>query len=125
MGKTIIVSNRLPVKVLRKDDELQFTPSEGGLATGLSTIFKSGNSRWIGWPGLYTKSDQEYKTITKKLEKESMLPVFLSEDEIRDYYEGFSNGTLWPNFHYFTEFAIYEQPLWESYVAVNQKFAKE
>ncbi len=125
MGKTIIVSNRLPVKVLRKDNELHFTPSEGGLATGLSTVFKSGNSRWIGWPGLYTENDQENKVITKKLEKESMLPVFLSEDEIKDYYEGFSNGTLWPNFHYFTEFAIYEQPLWESYVTVNQKFAKE
>lgn len=125
MGKTIIVSNRLPVKVQRKDDELHFTPSEGGLATGLSTVFKSGNSRWIGWPGLFTENDQEHKTITKKLVKESMLPVFLSEDEIRDYYEGFSNGTLWPNFHYFTEFAIYDQKLWESYLAVNQKFAKE
>lgn len=125
MGKTIIVSNRLPVKVLRKDNELHFTPSEGGLATGLSTVFKSGSSRWIGWPGLYTENDEEYTIITKKLEKESMLPVFLSEDEIRDYYEGFSNGTLWPNFHYFTEFAIYEQALWDSYVIVNQKFAKE
>lgn len=125
MGKTIIVSNRLPVKVQRKGEELHFTPSEGGLATGLSTVFKSGNSRWIGWPGMYTENVQECKTITKKLIRESMLPVFLSEEEIRDYYEGFSNGTLWPNFHYFTEFAIYDQKLWESYVAVNQKFAKE
>lgn len=125
MGKTIIISNRLPIKVQRQDDDLEFTPSEGGLATGLSTVFKSGKSKWIGWPGLYTKEEQEKRIINKKLHTENMLPVFLSEEEIRDYYEGFSNGTLWPNFHYFTEYAIYEQELWESYVSVNQKFAKE
>lgn len=125
MGKTIIVSNRLPVKVLRKSNDLQFAQSEGGLATGLSTVFESGDSKWIGWPGLYTKNESEKKTICKKLVKENMLPVFLTETEIRDYYEGFSNGTLWPNFHYFTEFAVYKQDLWESYLKVNQKFAKE
>lgn len=125
MGKTIIISNRLPVKVQREEDGLYFTPSEGGLATGLSTVFKKGNNKWIGWPGMYTQDEQERRTITKKLQKENMLPLFLSEEEIHDFYEGFSNGTLWPNFHYFTEYAIYEQDLWESYVSVNQKFARE
>ena len=125
MGKTIIVSNRLPVKVQRQKNELHFTTSEGGLATGLSTVFKSGENKWIGWPGLYTKNENEKKTITKKLVTENMQPVFLTESEIRDYYEGFSNETLWPNFHYFTEYAIYKQNLWDSYVKVNQKFAKE
>src|SRR5690554_1367617 len=121
MGKTIIISNRLPVKVQRQEDDLEFTTSEGGLATGLSTVFKSGKNKWIGWPGLYTQDEHEKKIINKKLGEENMLPVFLSEEEIRDYYEGFSNGTLWPNFHYFTEYAIYEQELWESYVKVNYK----
>lgn len=125
MGKTIIISNRLPVKVQRENDDLHFTASEGGLATGLSTVFKEGHNKWIGWPGLYTQDEHEKRVITRRLQKENMLPLFLSEDEIHDFYEGFSNGTLWPNFHYFTEFAIYEQDLWESYVKVNRKFAKE
>src|SRR5699024_2284298 len=125
MGKTIIISNRLPVKVLRQKNDLQFAPSEGGLATGLSTVFKSGENKWIGWPGLYTTDEQEKKTITKKLAKENMLPVFLSEEEIRHYYEGFSNETLWPNFHYFTEYAVYNQELWDCYAQVNLKFARE
>ena len=40
-----------------------------------------------------------------------------------DFYEGFSNETLWPNFHYFNQYAIYEPKLWEAYQRVNRKFA--
>ena len=53
-----------------------------------------------------------------------MAPVFLTEAEIRDYYEGFSNSTLWPTFHYFTQFATYDDAHWEAYVAVNEKFCE-
>ena len=37
-----------------------------------------------------------------------MAPVFLTEAEIHDFYEGFSNATLWPTLHYFSEFSTYE-----------------
>ena len=49
--RILIVSNRLPVKITRKGDDIQFQSSEGGLATGLGTIYQSGNNVWIGWPG--------------------------------------------------------------------------
>ncbi len=42
MSKTIIVSNRLPVKIIREDKDFFFMPSEGGLATGLGSIYKEG-----------------------------------------------------------------------------------
>ena len=57
MGRTIIVSNRLPVRVQRNEEgELSYKPSEGGLATGLGSIYKQGDNIWIGWPGLYFKN---------------------------------------------------------------------
>lgn len=40
MAKLIIVSNRLPVKLQEKEGQLDFKPSEGGLATGLGSIYK-------------------------------------------------------------------------------------
>ena len=124
MSKTIIVSNRLPTKVLRTDDSLTFQPSEGGLATGLGSIYRQGDNVWVGWPGLFVNDPSEEQYVTTQLQADSMAPVFLTEAEIRDYYEGFSNSTLWPTFHYFTQFATYEQSHWEAYVAVNEKFCQ-
>lgn len=125
MPKTIIVSNRLPVKIFQEKGELIYQPSEGGLATGLGSIYKQGDNIWIGWPGLHVPNAENRKAIQRNLAKESMKPVFLSAAEIGEYYEGFSNGTLWPNFHYFNQFTIYDENLWKAYQKVNRKFAKE
>jgi len=124
MPRTLIVSNRLPTKVLRNEEGLTFQPSEGGLATGLGSIYRQGDNLWIGWPGLFVQDEAEEDHIREELREDNMAPVFLTEAEIRDFYEGFSNSTLWPTFHYFSEFAEYEQTHWDAYVRVNQKFCE-
>jgi trehalose 6-phosphate synthase/phosphatase len=122
MSRTIIVSNRLPTKVQRADDGLHFHPSEGGLATGLGSIYRADGNVWVGWPGLEVADPDDQAQVTERLEADSMAPVFLTEAEIHDYYEGFSNGTLWPTFHYFNELATYKPTDWAAYQAVNEKF---
>ena len=124
MSRTIIVSNRLPTKVQRTEGSLTFQPSEGGLATGLGSIYRQDGNLWIGWPGLFVEDSAEEQYVTEQLLPDSMVPVFLTEAEIRDFYEGFSNSTLWHTFHYFTQYATYEQEHWEAYVAVNEKFCR-
>ncbi|TPG66349.1 bifunctional alpha,alpha-trehalose-phosphate synthase (UDP-forming)/trehalose-phosphatase [Hymenobacter nivis] len=124
MSRTIIISNRLPTKVQRAADGLHFQPSEGGLATGLGSIYRADGNVWVGWPGLFVEDPAEQAQVTARLADDSMAPVFLTEAEIRDYYEGFSNGTLWPTFHYFSEFATYVPAHWEAYRAVNEKFCQ-
>jgi len=124
MSRTIIVSNRLPTKVQRTDDGLAFQPSEGGLATGLGSIYQADGNVWVGWPGLFVDDPAEQAQVTQQLQADSMAPVFLTEAEIRDYYEGFSNSTLWPTFHYFSQFATYEDAHWQAYVAANEKFCE-
>jgi trehalose 6-phosphate synthase/phosphatase len=124
MSKTIIVSNRLPTKVQRTDEGLTFQPSEGGLATGLGSIYRQEGNVWVGWPGLLVEDESEQDFVTAQLARDSMAPVFLTEAEIRDYYEGFSNGTLWPTFHYFAQLAVYDEALWQAYVGVNEKFCQ-
>ena len=120
--KTIIISNRLPVRIIEKDDEYTFIPSEGGLATGLSGVYKSGNSIWVGWPGIDVPEERQQEVI-EKLRHLNLYPVFLTQEEINLYYEGFSNEVLWPIFHYMVTYANFEQSYWESYKLVNQKFA--
>ncbi|MFY0687384.1 MAG: bifunctional alpha,alpha-trehalose-phosphate synthase (UDP-forming)/trehalose-phosphatase [Cyclobacteriaceae bacterium] len=125
MSKTIIVSNRLPIKIKEEKGKLVYNASEGGLATGLGSIFKDGDNVWVGWPGLAVSKTSQKKDIVKNLHKEHMKPVFLSTAEIEDFYEGFSNETLWPNFHYFNQYSVYNEELWQAYKKVNKKFAKE
>lgn len=124
MAKTIIVSNRLPVKIAQEDGEFTYRSSEGGLATGLGSIYKQGDNVWIGWPGMPVPKAEHRQEITRNLKKESMKPVFLSATEIEEFYEGFSNETLWPNFHYFNQYVVYDDNMWKAYQKVNRKFAK-
>lgn len=122
-SKTIIVSNRLPVRLVKEDDQLSFIPSEGGLATGLGSIYKQGDNVWIGWPGAVLESKKQEESTTKELQGQNMAPVFLTDEDIELYYEGFSNETLWPNFHYFNQYSEFNDDYWESYQQVNRKFA--
>jgi trehalose 6-phosphate synthase/phosphatase len=121
MGKTIIVSNRLPVKIAKGESGFNLAVSEGGLATGLGSIYKDGDNIWIGWAGLEVE-EKEKDEIINRLAKESLSPVFLTEKEIQNYYEGFSNETLWPIFHYMSTYAQYEKEYWDDYEVVNHKF---
>jgi len=125
MARTIIVSNRLPIRITKSGNKLVYKPSEGGLATGLGSIYKKGDNLWIGWPGLYVNKKEEREEITKELRKENMVPIFLSKQLIKDFYEGFSNETIWPTYHYFSQYAIYNHKNFEAYVKANNEFSNE
>lgn len=121
--RTIIVSNRLPVRIERSNGELLVIPSEGGLATGLGSIYKEDGNIWIGWPGFVPENELEKIEVTEKLKSLNLIPVFLTECELEGYYEGFSNEVLWPIFHYHPSYAVYDEWYWNTYESVNKKFA--
>lgn len=120
-SKTIIISNRLPVKITEENGEYILSPSEGGLATGLGAVYKTGNNIWIGWPGIEVPEERQAE-VTSKLAAYNLIPVFLTADEINFYYEGFSNEILWPVFHYLVTYAKFDELYWEYYKSVNEKF---
>lgn len=123
-NRTIIVSNRLPVKITEQNGEYILRPSEGGLATGLGSVYKTGNNVWIGWPGIEVPENRQSE-VREKLAKLNLIPVFLTNEEINLYYEGFSNEILWPIFHYVATYANFDQSYWDSYKSVNEKFSQE
>lgn len=123
--KLFIIANRLPLKAYRNEkNELEFTKSEGGLTTGMDSLDMDVEKHWIGWPGTYTESDEEENLMSKHLEKFNFHPVFLTSDQILNYYEGYSNSTLWPLCHYFYTYVEYENLYWNTYKQVNELFAK-
>jgi len=123
MGRLLIVSNRLPVTIHRTKGQLHFQQSAGGLATGLSSFYRTYNALWIGWPGIDRKnSSPDREEITERLLAESCYPVFLSQREVDEYYNKFCSATIWPLFHYFPQYASFTGSTWNAYERANRQF---
>ncbi len=115
----VIVANRLPVdRITEPDGSLGWRRSPGGLVTALEPVMRANDGAWIGWPG-GTDTDLEPFVEDGML----LVPVALDAGEIEDFYEGFSNGTLWPLYHDVVVKPEFHREWWESYVRVNQRFA--
>ena len=124
MSRLLIVSNRLPVKVNRTEQGPQLELSSGGLATGLSSLHEGGEGRWIGWSG---DSDLPPGPEREHLEAEfaarRLVTVNLTAEEVERFYERYSNGILWPVFHYQAPPLEIDPRDFEAYEAVNRRFA--
>lgn len=115
----IVVSNRLPVdRIFDADGSASWARSPGGLVTALEPVMRTNVGAWIGWGG---QPDLELQPFDN--DGIHIVPVPLSAEEIADYYEGFSNDTLWPLYHDVIAPPRYHREWWESYVEVNQRFA--
>ena len=129
MSRIIIVSNRLPynIGIEGTKNKLDITPSVGGLTTGMKSVYLQKDSIWIGWPGITTEelAHISKERVYKVLSKYKCVPVFLESADINLYYYGFSNKTIWPLFHYFTEHTEFNNSEWITYKKVNEKFAAE
>lgn len=124
--KIHIISNRLPYSIKHNDDgHYMLEPSVGGLATGMASIYKQYGGKWMGWMGQPTDNytEKELGKLNTLFRQQDCLPIHLTEDEIHHFYEGFSNRTIWPLFHYFTQYADFKTEDWDAYISVNQKFA--
>jgi len=126
MSRLLIVANRLPIAVSRVDGALHVERSPGGLATGLSGPHSKSDALWIGWPGdVQDLTDSERDSLERRLDELRALPVWIPPEDLKEFYEGFSNGALWPLFHHLLD----QMPLhvhgWESYEKANRLFADE
>lgn len=129
--RLLIVSNRLPVTIIKKGNKLRFQESVGGLVSGLSAYLNSLKSSlnneytWIGWSGISVGDDEKAKTELKEklLSEFNAYPVFILEEDMKKFYEGFCNKTIWPLFHYFPSYAVYDEEYWNYYKKVNEIFS--
>jgi trehalose 6-phosphate synthase/phosphatase len=128
MARLVVVSNRLPFTAQVTGDQLEFAPSAGGLVSALTAYLESKHREdpsfehlWVGWPGSAVPRELEERVKDEAL-KAHAFPVFLSTEDVNDFYHGFCNGTLWPLFHYFPSYVEYDASHWDTYVRVNAMF---
>lgn len=117
----VIVANRLPVdQVTLPDGDTDWRRSPGGLVSAIEPVMRANDGVWIGWPG-GTETDLE----PFHDDGMDLSPVSLSQEEIEEFYEGFSNATLWPLYHDVVAKPEFHREWWESYVRVNRRFAEQ
>jgi alpha,alpha-trehalose-phosphate synthase [UDP-forming] len=115
----VVVANRLPLdRVTQPDGSVDWRPSPGGLVTALEPVMQRTEGTWVGWSGA-----PDAKLAPFDAEGMQLVPVTLTAEEVSDYYEGFSNATLWPLYHDLTAVPQFERRWWEAYREVNRRFA--
>ena len=93
------------------------------MVTALEPLLRRRRGAWIGWPGVVDDDvDVEDEPIVE--EDLRLRPVRLSADDVEEYYEGFSNATLWPLYHDVIVKPTYHREWWDRYVDVNRRFAE-
>lgn len=112
----VVVANRLPVD---RDDDGGWRRSPGGLVTALEPVMRNTDGAWVGWAG---KPGIELEPF--EFDGTYLVPITLSADEVQNYYEGFSNDTIWPLYHDVIAAPRYRRVWWDAYVDVNRRFAE-
>lgn len=116
----VIAANRLPVDRSEGENGPEWKRSPGGLVTAMDSVMRGRDGAWVGWSGEPGEAPEPFDDAGMHLH-----PVALSAEEVRDYYEGFSNDTLWPIYHDVIVPATFHRRWWGAYRTVNQRFAEE
>ncbi|HOP04154.1 MAG TPA: bifunctional alpha,alpha-trehalose-phosphate synthase (UDP-forming)/trehalose-phosphatase [Tenuifilaceae bacterium] len=125
MSRLIVVSNKLPYEIEKTADGLRIKEKIIRTPSRLSSFYNLQQCDWVGWTGneQIDLEKQDSERVTELLEQERCHSVCLTADEVEKHHYGFCNATIWPLFHYFTQYSEFREDFWESYWAVNQKFA--
>jgi trehalose 6-phosphate synthase len=110
----VVAANRLPVM----RTETGWAPSPGGLVRALVPLLRDTGGTWVGWTGLADDDTEPFA-----MDGVNLHPVWLSPQEIDDYYEGFSNDSIWPLYHDAIRRSTFDAQQWDAYVEVNERFA--
>ena len=111
----VVVANRLPVR--RVGDAWERSP--GGLVSALEPAVRTSRTSWVGWTGVPDEPLDAFEH-----DGVDLRPVVVSADEQQRFYEGFSNGTLWPLYHDAIFVPAFHEDWWDAYRAVNRRFAE-
>lgn len=132
-NRIIIAANRSAFEVKHDGNgNYKAHGSPGGLVTALAPFMESGDdftsAKWIGWPGNGERGGLEEALRTAVADKSyDVGAVILTPAEYKAYYEGYCNQVLWPLFHGKVDLLRQDiaQNDWQSYLAVNKKFAEK
>ncbi len=125
--KLYILSNREPYMHVRDGEQIKCIVPPGGLVTALDPVMKACDGVWIAHGA--GEADREVVDRDDKIKVPPERPsytlkrIWLTKEEEKRYYYGFSNEGLWPLCHITYVRPIFRKDDWIEYQRVNEKFA--
>lgn len=126
--KVIIAADAETKQHVKKNGELIMQGVHGGVASAFDILAQATSATYIG----RSRTEDDKLAVDKKKKVSvsgedgtyTLKRVFLTDEEVDNYYFGFSNQTIWPLSHVAFEKPAFHKEWYEGYKAVNQKFAK-
>lgn len=117
MSRLVIISNRVNASVMSQPG------AQGGLAVALAAALSESGGIWFGWSGGETDRFTGHINFERTGDVTSAT-VDLEAQDIREYYDGYANRTLWPLFHYRVDLAEYRRGFADGYLRTNARLAQ-
>jgi len=124
-----VVSNREPyMHVFDEKDEVRLVIPASGLVTALEPVLQACGGTWIangsGNADREVVDERDRLAVPPEEPTYTLRRVWLSAEEERGYYEGFSNEGLWPLCHIAHTRPLFRPVDWMYYQRINQRFAE-
>lgn len=114
MARLVVVSNR--VSIPKKGAQA------GGLAVALQESLEHHGGLWFGWSGEVAEGKvPPPRSVTQ--DGITIITTDLTRQDYEEFYNGFSNSTLWPLFHFRLGLLEVSRKSYEGYLRVNAAFA--
>lgn len=125
----VVVSNREPyIHMTREDGGAECIWPASGVVTAIDPVMRACGGTWIAHGS--GNADRQVVNSRDKLgvppgrEQYILKRVWLSKSEEEGYYYGFANEGLWPLCHITHTRPMFRESDWQTYRAVNEKFAR-
>ncbi len=127
-SRLFVVANREPYAHVRRGKDVEVVVPASGLVTALEPVVRACDGTWIAYGS--GDADREMVDLNDRLRvppsdpKYTLRRVWLTAEEQRGYYLGFSNEGLWPLCHIAHTRPVFRKEDWSYYEQVNRKFAE-
>ena len=126
-AEVVVVSNREPYAHETRDGAIELETPASGLVSALEPILRTCGGIWIahgsGSADRQTVDANDRIAVPPDNPAYTLRRVWLSEEEHKGHYFGAANEGLWPLCHIAFTRPMFRTSDWESYRAVNRKFA--
>ncbi|MFO7615877.1 MAG: bifunctional alpha,alpha-trehalose-phosphate synthase (UDP-forming)/trehalose-phosphatase [Bacteroidales bacterium] len=130
--RLVIAAYRLPFKVIKTKKGYRGVQNSGGLVSAILSlsenfIHKAGaeeHSR-ILWTGIADNIPEGEDVRNLGNEHFDLAPVNISPELNDLFYGGFCNDLIWPLFHYFPTYCVFDKAYYQAYVEANLRFRDE
>ncbi len=126
--KIFIVSNREPYVHTKEGNTIDYHFPASGMVTAIEPIMQATGGMWIAYGGgnadKLVVDENDTLGVPPNDPLYTLKRVWLTREEVKGFYDGFSNEGIWPLCHIAHTRPIFKKDDWKEYVKVNEKFAK-